>query len=190
MKKTLMVVGIALLGQTTMANAATSSIKMPKDDLVHVLGWMEDACVGSKAPYKAINEKYRALTDSFITMDAKSEYRPVVAPRSKWLPEYRNVIKDIKLEYKDDPVSGRGYTHFNLTFNKNVKYRGLPIEKYTHAFVEESEGSKKILKFPATANVKSIVPNFKSRMVDGLDGPERMGAAYKAKDKTIACYTY
>ncbi|CAM4190871.1 hypothetical protein PSAR109036_13345 [Psychrobacter arenosus] len=189
MKKTLMVVGIALLGQTTMANAATSSIKMPKDDLVHVLGWMEDACVGEKGPYKAIDEKHTAFINSFSGLNTEG-YSSKVAPRSKWMSEYRNAIKDIKVETKGLEEESGEFAFYHVMFNKGVKYRGQPLTEYTFAHRVESSGSKHFLKFAPGAKVKTILPNFKTRKVMYWDEMEDMGASYDAKTNTIKCELY
>ncbi|QUY52177.1 hypothetical protein [Psychrobacter pacificensis] len=93
----------SLLSTTTLAAPISSKniSSYKSNDMVHVFGWMEDACSGEKPPYKKIAAKDTAFTDSIRGQKA---YDNFVKPKAQWLSEYRNMIKDVKMK-KGEPYS-------------------------------------------------------------------------------------
>lgn len=172
----------SLLSTTTLAAPSSSkSISSYKsNDMVHVFGWMEDACHGEKPPYKKISSKNSAFTESIRGKTAN--YEDVIKPRSKWSSEYRSTIKDVKMKINEP------YTEYRVIFNKGVTYRGQPLEEYTFSFVPESSGGQNILKFASTATVPTIMPNFQTRTMEYWGEMEKRGAEYDSKNKTVTCY--
>ena len=171
----------ALLSTTTLAAPSSSkSISSYKsNDMVHVFGWMEDACTGEKPPYKKIAAKDTAFIDSIRGQRA---YDNFVKPKAQWLSEYQNMIKDVKMKINEP------YTEYRVIFNKGVTYRGQPLEEYTFSFVPESSGGQNILKFASTATVPTIMPNFQTRIMEYWGEMEKRGAEYDSKNKTVTCY--
>lgn len=170
----------SLLSTTTLAAPSSSkSISSYKgNDMVHVFGWMEDACSGEKPPYKKIAAKDTAFTDS---IRGQRRYENFVNPKAQWLSEYRNMIKDVKME------AGEPYTEYRVIFNKGVTYRGQPLEAYTFSFIPESSGGQNVLKFSPTATVPTIMPNFQTRTMEYWGEMEKRGATYNPKNKTVTC---
>ena len=170
----------ALLSTTTLAAPSSSkSISSYKsNDMVHVFGWMEDACTGEKPPYKKIAAKDTAFIDSIRGQRA---YDNFVKPKAQWLSEYQNMIKDVKMK------KGEPYTEYRVIFNKGVTYRGQPLEEYTFSFIPESSGGENVLKFASTATVPTIMPNFKTRTMEYWGEMEKRGATYSPKNKTVTC---
>jgi len=170
----------SLLSTTTLAAPSSSkSISSYKsNDMVHVFGWMEDACTGEKPPYKKIAAKNTAFTDSIRGKKASGDF---VKPKPQWLSEYRNTIKDVKMK------KGEPYTEYRVIFDKGVTYRGLPLVEYTFSFIPESSGGENILKFSSNANVSTITSNFQTRTMEYWGEMEKRGATYDPKNKTITC---
>lgn len=170
----------ALLSTTTLAAPSSSkSISSYKsNDMVHVFGWMEDACTGEKPPYKKIAAKDTAFIDSIRGQRA---YDNFVKPKAQWLSEYQNMIKDVKMK------KGEPYTEYRVIFNKGVTYRGQPLEEYTFSFIPESSGGENVLKFASTATVPTIMPNFQTRTMEYWGEMEKRGAEYDSKNKTVTC---
>ena len=170
----------ALLSTTTLAAPSSSkSISSYKsNDMVHVFGWMEDACSGEKPPYKKIAAKDTAFTDSIRGQKA---YDNFVKPKAQWLSEYRNMIKDVKMK------KGEPYTEYRVIFNKGVTYRSQPLEEYIFSFIPESSGGETVLKFASTATVSTIMPNFQTRTMEYWGEMEKRGAEYDSKNKTVTC---
>ncbi len=135
----------SLLSTTTLAAPISSKniSSYKSNDMVHVFGWMEDACSGEKPPYKKIAAKDTAFTDSIRGQKA---YDNFVKPKAQWLSEYRNMIKDVKMK------KGEPYTEYRVIFNKGVTYRSQPLEEYIFSFIPESSGGETVLKFASTAN--------------------------------------
>ena len=171
----------SLLSTTTLAapNSSKSISSYKSNDMVHVFGWMEDACHGEKPPYKKISSKNSAFTDSIRGQRA---YDNFVKPKAQWLSEYRNMIKDVKMK------AGEPYTEYRVIFNKGVTYRGLPLDEYTFSFIPESSGGETVLKFASTATVPTIMPNFQTRTMEYWGEMEKRGATYNPKNKTVTCY--
>ena len=171
----------ALLSTTTLAAPSSSkSISSYKsNDMVHVFGWMEDACTGEKPLYKKIAAKDTAFIDSIRGQRA---YDNFVKPKAQWLSEYQNMIKDVKMK------KGEPYTEYRVIFNKGVTYRGQPLEEYTFSFIPESSGGENVLKFASTATVPTIMPNFQTRTMEYWGEMEKRGAEYDSKNKTVTCY--
>ena len=171
----------SLLSTTTLAapNSSKSISSYKSNDMVHVFGWMEDACSGEKPPYKKISSKNSAFTDSIRGQRASGDF---VKPKTQWLSEYRNMIKDVKMKV------GEPYTEYRVIFNKGVTYRGQPLEEYKFSFIPESSGGENVLKFASTATVPTIMPNFQTRTMEYWGEMEKRGAEYDSKNKTVTCY--
>ena len=171
----------SLLSTTTLAAPSSSKImsSYKSNDMVHVFGWMEDACTGEKPSYKKIAAKDTAFINSIRGQKASGDF---VKPKSQWLSEYRNMIKDVKMK------KGEPYTEYRVIFNKGVTYRGQPLEEYTFSFIPESSGGENVLKFASTATVPTIMPNFQTRTMEYWGEMEKRGAEYDSKNKTVTCY--
>lgn len=170
----------SLLSTTTLAapNSSKSISSYKSNDMVHVFGWMEDACSGEKPPYKKIAAKDTAFTDSIRGKKASGDF---VKPKAQWLSEYRNMIKDVKMKV------GEPYTEYRVIFNKGVTYRDQPLEEYTFSFIPESSGGENVLKFASTATMPNIMPNFQTRTMEYWGEMEKRGATYNPKNKTVTC---
>ena len=171
----------SLLSTTTLAapSSSKSMSSYKSNDMVHVFGWMEDACTGEKPSYKKIAAKDTAFTDSIRGKKASGDF---VKPKTQWLSEYRNMIKDVKMKV------GEPYTEYRVIFNKGVTYRGQPLEEYTFSFIPESSGGETVLKFASTATVPTIMPNFQTRTMEYWGEMEKRGVEYDSKNKTVTCY--
>lgn len=171
----------SLLSTTTLAAPSSSKImsSYKSNDMVHVFGWMEDACTGEKPSYKKIAAKDTAFINSIRGQKASGDF---VKPKSQWLSEYRNMIKDVKMK------KGEPYTEYRVIFNKGVTYRGQPLEEYKFSFIPESSGGENVLKFASTATVPTIMPNFQTRTMEYWGEMEKRGAEYDSKNKTVTCY--
>ena len=171
----------SLLSTTTLAapSSSKSMSSYKSNDMVHVFGWMEDACTGEKPSYKKIAAKDTAFINSIRGQKASGDF---VKPKSQWLSEYRNMIKDVKMK------KGEPYTEYRVIFNKGVTYRGQPLEEYTFSFIPESSGGENVLKFASTATVPTIMPNFQTRTMEYWGEMEKRGAEYDSKNKTVTCY--
>lgn len=153
--------------------------KYKSNDMVHVFGWMEDACDGEKNPYKTIYEKISAFTDSIRGMTA--DYENVVKPRSQWLPEYWSTIKNVKMSVGDQ------FTKYKVIFKDGVKYRGQSLAQYEFKFIPESSGGEDVLKFSPKANVATILSKFETREVEYWDEMVDRGATYNFK---LRCFRF
>ena len=170
----------SLLSTITLAapNSSKSVSSYKSNDMVHVFGWMEDACSGEKLPYKKIAAKDTAFIESIRGQKASGDF---VKPKAKWLSEYRNMIKDVKMK------KGEPYTEYRVIFNKGVTYRGQPLEEYKFSFIPESSGGENVLKFAPTATIPTIMPNFQTRTMEYWGEMEKRGATYNPKNKTVTC---
>ena len=82
---------------------------------------------------------------------------------------------------------GGEFTAYHLIFKGGIKYRGQPLEKYVFMFRPKSSGAGEALKFAPTANLSTILPNFKSYKMEYWDEIIDMGATYNSKNKTFTC---
>ena len=102
-------------------------------------------------------------------------------PDVQWSSEYRNTIKEVKMNVGDI------YTGYRVIFNKGVTYRGQPLEEYIFSFIPESPGSQNTLKFSSNANISTIMSNFQTRQVEYWGEMEDRGAIYSPKNKMVTC---
>lgn len=173
-------------------NAKTSTTTAPKasntitsKDMVYLFGGMEDACSGENPAFNGVRKNLSEFTASF---HGKKGYDNFVKPRSEWLPEYRDMIKEITYrDFYDNELSG-DFGEYKVIFEDGVKYRGQPLEQYTYKYRRESHGGVESLKFSSSANVMTIWPNFKTRTVDNWGDMINMGAVYTPQTMTVACY--
>ena len=79
----------ALLSTTTLAAPSSSkSISSYKsNDMVHVFGWMEDACTGDQLGFELL--KGQSLSES---IKGSKNYTYFIKPKSQWSQEHRNII--------------------------------------------------------------------------------------------------
>ncbi|WP_201580369.1 hypothetical protein [Psychrobacter sp. Pi2-52] len=167
---------------TTIATKTSNTIT--SKDMVYLFGGMEDACSGENPAYNGVRKNLSAFTESF---QGKKGYDNFVKPRSEWLLEYRDMIKEIKYrDFYDNELSG-DFGEYKVIFENGVKYRGQPLEQYIYKYRRESHGSVESLKFSSSANMMAIWPNFKSRPFDSYGDIIDMGAVYIPQTRTIAC---
>ncbi|PKG34157.1 hypothetical protein [Psychrobacter sp. Sarcosine-3u-12] len=86
--------------------------------MVYLLGWMEDACTGENPAHNGVRKDYNAFIDSFY---ASNEYNYFVKPRAQWLPEYRDVIKEIKYSDGSNIEIGGHAGEYKVIFKEGVK---------------------------------------------------------------------
>jgi len=170
---------VAINAPTKASNTITSN------DTVYLLGWMEDACTGENPANNGTRKDYNTFLESFY---GSNNYKYFVKPRSQWMPEYRDIIKEIKYSDNSSVEIGSNSGEYQVIFKEGVKYRGQPLESHIYTFIKESQGAIQTLKFAPNANVNAIWPNFKTRTIEYWGEMEDMGAAYTPQDKTIQCY--
>ena len=144
-------------------------------DMVFLMGWMEDACRGSIAPYDKISDRYYAFKDTVIDMDNSR-----AQPYSQWSPAYRDQIQNI-IKSTDGY-----YVTFSLPL-KNAYYRKQPLKAIEIGYREETEGAHTKLIFAQSANVNAIISNFKTREVEDMGGMYNSGATYNARERSLNC---
>ena len=159
--------------------AISSSQKLPTSDMLYLFGDMEGGCVGKNLSFKTFDQSQLSLEDSI--KGVSQDYRYFVKPRSQWLSAYRDTIKEVKIK------EGGEFTAYHLIFEDGIKYRGQPLEEYVFMFRPESSGAGEALKFAPTANLSTVLPNFKSYKMEYWDEIIDMGATYNSKNKTITC---
>ena len=153
--------------------------KLPASDMLYLFGDMEGGCLGKNLTFKTFDQSQLSLADSI--KGVSEDYRYFVKPRSQWLSAYRDTIKDVKIK------EGNEFTAYHLIFKDGIKYRGQPLEEYIFMFRPESSGAGEALKFAPTANLSTVLPNFKSYKMEYWDEIIDMGATYNSKNKTITC---
>ena len=153
--------------------------KLPASDMLYLFGDMEGGCLGKNLTFKTFDQSQLSLADSI--KGVSEDYRYFVKPRSQWLSAYRDTIKDVKIKEGDE------FTAYHLIFKDGIKYRGQPLEEYIFMFRPESSGAGEALKFAPTANLSTVLPNFKSYKMEYWDEIIDMGATYNSKNKTITC---
>lgn len=153
--------------------------KLPASDMLYLFGDMEGGCVGKNLSFKTFDQSQLSLEDSI--KGVSEDYRYFIKPRSQWLSAYRDTIKDVKIK------EGNEFTAYHLIFKDGIKYRGQPLEEYIFMFRPESSGAGEALKFAPTANLSTVMPNFKSYKMEYWDEIIDMGATYNSQDKTITC---
>lgn len=167
---------------TTIATKTSNTIT--SNDMVYLFGGMEDACSGETPAYNGVRKNLSEFTASF---HGRKGYDNFVKPRSEWLPEYRDMIKEIRYrDFYDNELAG-DFGEYKVIFEDGVKYRGQPLEQYVYKYRRESHGGVESLKFSSSANVMTIWPNFKTRTVDNLGDMIDMGAVYTPQTMTVAC---
>lgn len=159
--------------------AISSSQKLPTSDMLYLFGDMEGGCVGKNLSFKTFDQSQFSLEDSI--KGVSQDYRYFVKPRSQWLSAYRDTIKEVKIK------EGGEFTAYHLIFKDDIKYRGQPLEEYVFMFRPESSGAGEALKFAPTANLSTVLTNFKSYKMEYWDEIIDMGATYNSKNKTITC---
>lgn len=159
--------------------AISSSQELPTSDMLYLFGDMEGGCVGKNLSFKTFDQSQLSLEDSI--KGVSQDYRYFVKPRSQWLSAYRDTIKEVKIK------EGSEFTAYHLIFEDGIKYRGQPLEEYVFMFRPESSGAGEALKFTPTANLSTILPNFKSYKMEYWDEIIDMGATYNSKNKTFTC---
>ena len=157
----------------------SSPQKLPASDMVYLFGDMEGGCLGKNLSFKTFDQSQVSLADSIKGVSEDSRY--FVNPRSQWLSAYRDTIKDVKIK------EGNEFTAYHLIFKDGIKYRGQPLEEYIFMFRPESSGAGEALKFAPTANLSTVLPNFKSYKMEYWDEIIDMGATYNSQNKTITC---
>lgn len=159
--------------------AISTPQKLPTSDMLYLFGDMEGGCVGKNLSFKTFDQSQVSLADSIKGVSEDSRY--FVNPRSQWLSAYRDTIKDVKIK------EGNEFTAYHLIFKDGIKYRGQPLEEYIFMFRPESSGAGEALRFAPTANLSTVLPNFKSYKMEYWDEIIDMGATYNSKNKTITC---
>ena len=127
--KSVSITSLALLTTASLLAAPNSSKSVSSyksNDMVHVFGWMEDACSGEKPPYKKIAAKDTAFIESIRGQKASGDF---VKPKAKWLSEYRNMIKDVKMK------KGEPYTEYRVIFNKDYTYHYAELSNSNHGIL-------------------------------------------------------
>lgn len=162
---------------------ASNTIK--SSDMVYLFGWMEDACTGENPAHNGVKKDYNAFIESFY---GSNEYNYFVKPRSEWLPEYRDMIKEMKYSDNSSVEIGSNSGEYTVIFKEGVTYRGQPLESHIYTFIKESQGAIQTLTFAPNANIPVIWPNFKTRSIEYWGEMEDMGASYTPQDRTIQCY--
>ncbi|MGP9668931.1 MULTISPECIES: hypothetical protein [unclassified Psychrobacter] len=157
----------------------SSPQKLPASDMVYLFGDMEGGCLGKNLSFKTFDQSQVSLADSIKGVSEDSRY--FVKPRSQWLSAYRDTIKDVKIK------EGNEFTAYHLIFKDGIKYRGQPLEEYIFMFRPESSGAGEALRFAPTANLSTVLPNFKSYKMEYWDEIIDMGATYNSQNKTITC---
>ncbi len=157
----------------------SSPQKLPASDMVYLFGDMEGGCLGKNLSFKTFDQSQLSLQDSIKGVSEGSRY--FVKPRSQWLSAYRDTIKDVKIK------EGNEFTAYHLIFKDGIKYPGQPLEEYIFMFRPESSGAGEALRFAPTANLSTVLPNFKSYKMEYWDEIIDMGATYNSKNKTITC---
>ena len=157
----------------------SSPQKLPASDMLYLFGDMEGGCLGKNLTFKTFDQSQLSLADSI--KGVSEDYRYFVKPRSQWLSVYRDTIKDVKIK------EGNEFTAYHLIFKDGIKYRGQPLEEYVFMFRPESSGAGEALKFAPTANLSTVLPNFKSYKMEYWDEIIDMGATYNSQNKTITC---
>ena len=157
----------------------SSPQKLPASDMVYLFGDMEGGCLGKNLSFKTFDQSQLSLQDSIKGVSEGSRY--FVKPRSQWLSAYRDTIKDVKIK------EGNEFTAYHLIFKDGIKYRGQPLEEYIFMFRPESSGAGEALRFAPTANLSTVLPNFKSYKMEYWDEIIDMGATYNSQNKTITC---
>ena len=152
-----------------------NAASIPPTDMVFLMGWMEDACQGSIAPYDKISDRYYAFKDTVVDMDNSR-----AQPYSQWSPEYRDQIQNV-LKSTDG-----SYVTFSLPL-KSAYYRKQPLKAIEIGYREETEGAHAKLVFAQPANVTAVISNFKTRKVEGMGGMYNSGATYNAGEKSLNC---
>lgn len=152
-----------------------SSTSIPATDMIFLMGWMEDACHGSTPPYDKISDRYYAFKDTVIDMD-NSRARP----SAQWASEYRNQIQNITKS------TDGSYITFSLQL-KNAYYRKQPLKAIETGYREGTEGAHAKLIFAPSANIPTIISNFKARRVEGMGGMYDSGATFNAREISINC---
>lgn len=157
----------------------SSPQKLPASDMVYLFGDMEGGCLGKNLSFKTFDQSQLSLQDSIKGVSEGSRY--FVKPRSQWLSAYRDTIKEVKIKEGDE------FTEYHLIFKDGIKYRGQPLEEYIFMFRPESSGAGEALRFAPTANLSTVLPNFKSYKMEYWDEIIDMGATYNSQNKTITC---
>lgn len=160
---------------TSVKSQNQNAASIPPTDMVFLMGWMEDGCQGSIAPYNKISDRYYAFKDTVIDMDNSR-----AKPYSQWSPEYRDQIQNV-IKSTDG-----SYVTFSLPL-KNAYYRKQPLKAIEIGYREETEGAHAKLVFTQSANVTAVVSNFKTRKVEGMGGMYNSGATYNAEEKSLNC---
>ena len=175
-----LLVTASLLSANTLAapKLSKSISSTTSSDMVHVFGWMEDACDGEQPPYKKVYDKHAVFINS---IRGQRPYEDFVKPKAQWSSEYRNTIKEVKMNVGDI------YTEYRVIFNKGVTYRGQPLEEYIFSFIPESSGGQNTLQFSSNANISTIMSNFQTRQVEYWGEMEDRGAIYNPKNKMVTC---
>ena len=174
--------GGAATAATKDSSTSNTHSALPANDMVYLFGSMEGGCLGKDMPFQTFDQSTLSLEDSIKGVSNGYDY--YVKPRSEWLSEYRDTIKNVRIH------EGSEYTQYHVMFKDGIKYRGQPLEEYIFMFRPESSGSGEILKFSSTANITTIWPNFRSYKMEYWDEMIDMGATYNPKNKTITCLFY
>ena len=159
--------------------ATSSPQKLPTNDMVYLFGDMEGGCLGKNLSFETFDQSQFSLEDSIKGESEGSRY--FVKPRSQWLSAYRDTIKEVKIKEGDE------FTAYHLIFKDGIKYRGQPLEEYVFMFRPESSGAGEALRFAPTANLSTVLPNFKSYKMEYWGEVIDMGATYNSHNKTITC---